>query len=102
MFLLQVYTLRQTPGDFIITFPRAYHAGFNSGFNFNEACNFATADWVSVAVQATCSGHVLLYYIASRDTVLLYSWNWAGSVCSCTASTVGLTCSLTTSLFLRW
>ena len=31
-----VYALRQRAGEFIITFPRAYHAGFSHGFNIAE------------------------------------------------------------------
>jgi [histone H3]-trimethyl-L-lysine4 demethylase len=42
---VNVYALDQRAGQFVVTFPQAYHAGFNHGFNFNEAVNFAPTDW---------------------------------------------------------
>eukprot|EP00210_Caulerpa_lentillifera_P006476 g6188.t1 len=45
---IPVYKLDQYPGDFVVTFPRAYHSGFSHGFNIGEAVNFAIPEWLEV------------------------------------------------------
>nr|XP_058927823.1 lysine-specific demethylase 4C isoform X13 [Kogia breviceps] len=38
--------ITQEAGEFMITFPYGYHAGFNHGFNCAESTNFATVRWI--------------------------------------------------------
>uniref|UniRef100_A0A672MN44 [histone H3]-trimethyl-L-lysine(9) demethylase n=1 Tax=Sinocyclocheilus grahami TaxID=75366 RepID=A0A672MN44_SINGR len=46
----------QEAGQFIVSFPYGYHAGFNHGFNCAESTNFATQRWIDYGKLATlCS-----------------------------------------------
>ncbi|XP_010255404.1 PREDICTED: lysine-specific demethylase 5B isoform X2 [Nelumbo nucifera] len=73
-----VYSVLQEPGNFVITFPRSYHGGFNFGLNCAEAVNFAPADWLphggfgaelyrSYHKAAVLSHEELLYVVAKGD-----------------------------------
>ena len=78
---VNVFALDQRAGQFVITFPQAYHAGFNHGFNFNEAVNFAPHDWEPFGEAGVerlqefrrqpCFSHdELLMTAAARDTTI--------------------------------
>lgn len=44
--------LVQRAQEFVITYPRGYHAGFNLGFNCAESVNFALESWVELGRRA--------------------------------------------------
>ncbi|KAF8729161.1 hypothetical protein HU200_017743 [Digitaria exilis] len=50
---IPVYRAVQKPGEFVVTFPRAYHSGFSHGFNCGEAVNFATGEWFPLGAVAS-------------------------------------------------
>ncbi|KEP47211.1 putative jumonji family transcription factor [Rhizoctonia solani 123E] len=45
-------TLVHHQGEFVITYPRGYHAGFNTGFNCAESVNFALESWIELGRRA--------------------------------------------------
>jgi hypothetical protein len=49
---VRVCKLLQHEGEFIVTFPRAFHAGFSLGPNCGEAVNFADTNWMPHAADA--------------------------------------------------
>lgn len=66
-----VYHIDQAAGEFVLTFPRAYHAGFNHGYNFAEAVNFAPVDWIPLGRE--CVEHyssLHRYCVFSHDELI--------------------------------
>uniref|UniRef100_A0A8C7WQF7 [histone H3]-trimethyl-L-lysine(4) demethylase n=1 Tax=Oryzias sinensis TaxID=183150 RepID=A0A8C7WQF7_9TELE len=68
---IPIYRTNQCAGEFVITFPRAYHSGFNQGFNFAEAVNFCTMDWMPIG--RSCVDHyrqLSRYCVFSHDEMV--------------------------------
>lgn len=49
---IRVYKAYQRPGEIVVNFPKCYHAGFNNGYNINEAVNLASPDWLSFGAES--------------------------------------------------
>lgn len=64
--------LIQNPGEFVVTFPRAYHIGFSHGFNCGEAANFATPQWLRFAKEAAVRRAAMNYLPMLSHQQLLY------------------------------
>ncbi|XP_053210846.1 lysine-specific demethylase 5D-like isoform X3 [Panonychus citri] len=66
-----IYRTNQQAGEFVVTFPRAYHAGFNQGLNLAEAVNFAPSEWISMG--RICVDHYAMlqrYPVFSHDELI--------------------------------
>jgi len=50
---IPVCKLVQYAGEYVVTFPRAFHGGFSLGPNVGEAVNFATHDWLMHGADAS-------------------------------------------------
>ncbi|CAG8548884.1 5235_t:CDS:10 [Ambispora leptoticha] len=49
---IPVNHLVQHEGEFVITFPYGYHAGYNLDYNCAESVNFALDDWIPIGKKA--------------------------------------------------
>ncbi len=58
------------PGEFVLTFPGAYHAGFSTGLNIGEAVNFVSKSWVDYGLK--CQE----IYRKSREKIPVFPIDW--------------------------
>ncbi|KAI8808902.1 hypothetical protein BJ742DRAFT_806826 [Cladochytrium replicatum] len=78
---VEVVVLDQRPGDFVITFPRSYHAGFNHGFNCAEAVNFALPDWLPYGLSCVERYHMYKRMpVFCHDELIVTTWKKDKSV----------------------
>lgn len=67
---VNVYKTEQLPGEFILTFPESYHAGWSTGFNVAEAVNVVCKSWIDYGLKS------LGVYLKTREKVPVFSISW--------------------------
>jgi hypothetical protein len=58
------------PGEFVLTFPGSYHAGFSTGLNIGEAVNFVTKSWFDYGFK--CQD----IYRKTREKIPVFPIDW--------------------------
>lgn len=58
------------PGEYILTFPGAYHSGFSTGLNIGEAVNFVSKSWFDFGFK--CQE----IYRKSREKIPVFPMEW--------------------------
>lgn len=80
-YMFSTLQITQEAGEFMITFPYGYHAGFNHGFNCAESTNFATVRWIDYGKVAK----LVSYASKTRHKLSMYSGYCSGKskiICS--------------------
>ena len=67
---MKVYKTLQLPGEFILTFPGAYHSGFSTGLNIGEAVNFVSNSWIEYGILCQT------IYRKSREKIPVFPVDW--------------------------
>ena len=67
---VKVYKTLQKPGEYILTLPGSYHAGFSTGLNIGEAVNFATRTWFDYGPK--CND----LYRRTREKIPVFPIEW--------------------------
>jgi len=65
-----VYKTLQKAGEFILTLPGSYHAGFSTGLNIGEAVNFASKSWLPFGAKAQN------IYRLTREKIPVFPFEW--------------------------
>lgn len=69
-------------GEFVVTYPRGYHAGFNMGFNCAESVNFALDSWIELGRKARYCQCVSHRYVHPCDNALTPVFESMSTRCS--------------------
>lgn len=67
---VKVYKTMQKPGEYVLTLPGSYHAGFSTGINIGEAVNFSTHSWLPYAEKC------LAIYRKSKEKIPVFPLDW--------------------------
>ena len=65
-----MYKTLQKAGEFILTLPGSYHAGFSTGLNIGEAVNFASKSWLPFGAKAQN------IYRLTREKIPVFPFEW--------------------------
>jgi hypothetical protein len=60
------HCIQQRPGDYVFTFPGAYHMVINTGQNWAEAVNFCMPQWRHFVPEVECNCNVECNNVRSK------------------------------------